>query len=376
MKRIILLLPYITFFNAFLYVNSYAQMNAPFNIVLKGNVLKTNYELVDMKFTPNLHTILKSEYSKSMVDTCSFKNRTYTIYSKRDSIVNFNENDQTIDVTWKITNVYIAHNTDGFVNIDIIKDNPTDSVNIIVYNYQEDIENINSVLFTRTDSKPYTKDISELKKIYNNYNFNKHIQKIRLYVGVSANLGFANNLVLANTPQFQQYDALNTRRVYETKMPTTNFSLQAGIQMRRGHVIFGEVGLMKLGFKINGYTIDWNTGLLNDDTSKYEYKFNNWVLGMGYSYRSNNVNNTVGFVSELAFYCTIGKEFQSVESKKINQDRFGARLGMGLCIKPSIRWEIKVMPTLIWDFSSLHDQIIRTKLMHYGMTVGVGSVLW
>ncbi len=199
-----------------------------------------------------------------------------------------------------------------------------------------------------------------------------------LYLAVSAMpLNFGYRQLLVRQTNFNNYEMLDRRRYNESYLfSLLNFSGKVGWRIAPSHILYGEYGYFEQGFRTFGHSINWENGFPESSTSKrwIDQKMNNHVLGLSYNYTYND-DAYWSFTADMGLYGRFGgTNFldKSIDSELFRKCRMGMKIGAGVSYSSSYWYNIKLMPTLLWDFSPIDRGIIRSRLYNMGLTVEIG----
>lgn len=209
------------------------------------------------------------------------------------------------------------------------------------------------------------------------------------YIGIfyTPSAGFRS--ITIDEPQFADLDALNDRHDAETNRYGHAISLQLGYNYGR-HTVYGEYLHLRQGFNSTNQTINWQTGLPAKAAGQRKYVFSSMGLGIGYNY--SGYDHFVNTVIELGAYYNffdvyyqdtttfitedVVKQYTNpMRTAGLRKNVFGLKAGLGLSLRPTFRWEIKLMPTIYYNLSPLNNGVLETRLYNIGLTLGVGCRL-
>ncbi|MGZ4044294.1 MAG: hypothetical protein ACXVO9_13910 [Bacteroidia bacterium] len=194
------------------------------------------------------------------------------------------------------------------------------------------------------------------------------------YFSPSIFFGKSNRAVIVNSYNYKNTTFLNKTAYEETPINTILYSVKAGVRIFKNHVFYVEGMKNEQGYSILYDSINPLTGL-NDAAFKASTdRFSAFAIGIGYSYNPYISNRHVNFAFEIAPYYTVQSTGDSLTLH--NEKRFGIKTAAGISIKPNYRWDIKIMPTLLYDTSPLRSTDIKTRLYNYGVSVSVGFSLF
>ncbi len=209
------------------------------------------------------------------------------------------------------------------------------------------------------------------------------------YIGIfyTPSAGFRS--ITLDEPQFADLDALNDRHDAETNRYGHAVSLQLGYNYGR-HTIYGEYLHLRQGFNSTNQTINWQTGMPAMAAGQRKYVFSSMGLGIGYNY--SGYDHFVNTVIELGAYYNffdvyyqdtttfitedVVKQYTNpMRAAGLRKNVFGLKAGLGLSLRPTFRWEIKLMPAIYYNLSPANNGVIETRLYNIGLTLGVGCRL-
>lgn len=204
-----------------------------------------------------------------------------------------------------------------------------------------------------------------------------------LYLGVSYIPSFSYRQVLVRKEIFMDYDALDKRKYDESRLLTyANISGKIGWRMSKDHILYGEYGYLQQGFRTFRHSINWQNGFpidsITEEKKPIKQKMNSHIIGIGYNYTPYDNEKYIPYISfttDIGLYCTLGESNHLVETLNKNSlriNRIGTKIAAGISYAPHYCWNLKVMPTLVWDFSPIDRGELRTRLYNIGLTVEIG----
>lgn len=209
------------------------------------------------------------------------------------------------------------------------------------------------------------------------------------YIGIFYTPSATFRSITIEDPQFADLDAVNDRHDAETNRYGHAVSLQLGYNYGR-HTVYGEYLHLRQGFNSTNQTIDWQTGLPAKAPGQRKYVFSNMGLGIGYNY--SGYDHFVNTVIELGAYYNffdvyyqdtttfitedVVKQYTNpMRAAGLRKNVFGLKAGLGLSLRPTFRWEIKLMPTIYYNLTPTNNGVLETRLYNIGLTLGVGCRL-
>lgn len=192
-------------------------------------------------------------------------------------------------------------------------------------------------------------------------------------------LGATYSTVSVDTGYFGDPQALTKRIESQKRLTGYNYGIAIGFRPTQKHIIYFEGSYGMMGFETRYYTIDWQTGFLSDPNSQStKYIFKNFTVGIGYIL-APPPKGSIGYIVQLGTYYSInsGKTYQakgfenSTDSKYIKSNRFGGKTGLGLSFKFSDCLSLNLLAAYQWDFNSVNEGELSTRLKLLGLNMGL-----
>lgn len=196
-----------------------------------------------------------------------------------------------------------------------------------------------------------------------------------LYISAGIMPLLSNRQVLVNAPSFSNNDIINHSKYNESAIYGMGYNLKIGGRIKRRHIIFADVTYMNHGFKTTYDNIDPFTGNKDVLAKARSYDLNSLLFGLGYSYNNYIVKRILNYTAEISIYSSTDDN-DLPTSVPSNNLRIGLKAATGISIKPNYRHDIKVMPTLLYDFTAFTKDAISTRFYSFGLMVSYGVSLF
>lgn len=193
---------------------------------------------------------------------------------------------------------------------------------------------------------------------------------------------FANSIDNISKATYNYSNQLYRRREQEKADLGWNADVQVGWRFSRTQSLFAEGNVRRMGFRTEKMGIDWSNGLpATGDTGNYHHQWNTWGVGIGYGYSGyahicnwefqsvlgynwlDNYNGSAGYSG-----------FEAKHQLSMKNRYVTAKVALGCNIRWRYRMAVRILPTVIYSFTNVHDQVLYTRLLNYGLTVGISGI--
>lgn len=168
-----------------------------------------------------------------------------------------------------------------------------------------------------------------------------------------------------------------------------NANIQVGWRLSNTQSLFLEGNKNQMAFKTSELAVDWSNGLaVPNDVRNHHYRWMTYGLGIGYGYSGYRRCVNLEFQTVLSynwleeFKDVVDREtmysgqYNNVSDLHMRNQYVTGKVSLGFNIRWGYEVSIRVMPTLIYNFSPVHDRLLYTKLYSAGLTVGFAYHFW
>ncbi|WP_341839217.1 hypothetical protein [Chitinophaga caseinilytica] len=185
---------------------------------------------------------------------------------------------------------------------------------------------------------------------------------VRISLMVNAFGGAGNRIVRVNQTQYSQDKPIKDRRAVETAIGAWGVHGGLGFNFGWSNTIAAEGFLLKEGFRSTS-GVDWSTGKMTTGRPGY-YDTEFRGAGIAYYYTPRK------FLLQCGLYYTVLRDADEFGGQ-VSSEAWIGKIMIGYGNRIGQIGNLYIAPTLNYNFTALSKRELMTKLVSYGVTVGV-----